>query len=121
MAAATDNIGVVVRVMRQTAVYWAPLPVNDFGRRTFATPVEIACRWEDVQEEFLNAEGGRELSRAKLMVDRDLLVGGMLRLGVLADVADVDAPQSTTGAWGIRQFGKMPNFKGTAFLREVYV
>ena len=120
MAAATDNISVVVRVMKQKAVYWAPLDPGAFGKPTYDVPIEIDCRWEDVTEEFLNPTGEREMSRSKLMVDRDLELKGMMLLGELDSNVEAN-PRDNDGAWEIRLFGKTPNFKGNKFLREVYL
>lgn len=119
--AATDNVPVAVRAMKQTAVLWPVSDVDEFGRPDYDAPVEIGCRWEAVQEEFITPEGDRELSRAKLIVDRDVDVKSMLYLGDLDDVVDPDDPRNNDGAWEARQFKKTPNFRGTKFLREVYL
>jgi hypothetical protein len=121
MAAATDNITTATKVMKQKAVYWAPSGVDEFGKPEYDTPEEIDCRWEDKQEEFITPNGEREISHAKLIVDRDLLKKGVMWLGELDDVTDEDNPKNNDGAWEIRAFMKTPNFKGTAFLREVYL
>ena len=120
MAAAVDNVGVARRAMKQKAVYWAPLEPDAYGKPTYDDPIEIDCRWEDVQEEFVNPEGDREVSRSKLIVDRDLELKGMMKLGEL-DSNTEDDPKQEDDAWEIRLFMKTPNFKGTKFLREVYL
>ena len=53
MAAATDNIGIAKRAMKQKAMYWAPLELDDYGKPTYSDPIEIDCRWEDKVEEFI--------------------------------------------------------------------
>jgi len=121
MTAAIDNIGIATKVMKQKAVYWAPSAPDDFGKPQYESPEEIDCRWEDSIEEFIGPNGDREMSRAKLIVNQDLLVKGYLWLGELTDLTDEDVPENNSGAWEIRAFLKTPNFKGTAFLREVYL
>jgi len=119
MAAATDNIGIAVKTMRQTAVYWAPTGSHDAnGQPTYETPEEISCRWDDVAEEFITATGSRELSRAQLIVDRDLEVTGMILLGTLGSSIDQADPHANVGAWEIRQTAKTPSLRGTKYLRE---
>ena len=63
---------IIKRALKQTAVYWSA-PVDDgWGGQTFATPVEISCRWED-KTELIRADNGREMiSSAQIHVDQDL-------------------------------------------------
>ncbi len=117
---ADDNVPVAVRAMKQLAVYWAPLDEDEYGQPTFASPVQIAVRWEDAVEEFINPNGDKEMSRAKLIVDRDLDNKGYLWLGNIVDLVS-DTPAENDDAWEIRLFKKTPNFRGNKFLREVYL
>ena len=120
MAAATDNVSVATRTMKQTAIHWPFEDVDEFGQPTYGDAEEIGCRWETVNEEFITPGGDQEVSKAKLIIDRDIDIKGQLALGEVdsttpEDPADVDA------AWEVRSFRKTPNFKGTKFLREVYL
>lgn len=119
--AASDNIPVAIRTMKSYAVYWSVDTLDDHGQPTYSDPVLIGCRWDDVQEEFVSANGDREMSRARVIVDRDLEVKGVLMHGTLSDVSDQDDPKNNDGAWEIRSFSKTPDFKGKKFLRQVYL
>lgn len=119
MAAATDNMRIALKFMQQLAVYWAPLEPDQFGSPTWDTPVEVACRWEDIQEEFITPTGDREMSFAELMVDRDMEIKGVMLQGELDSTVDQDNPKDNVGAFEIRQWSKLPDRKGTKFLREV--
>ena len=120
MVTATDNIGVAVRAMKQAAVWWTSSGVDEFGQPAYGSPEEIVCRWEVVNEEFIDPNGDREVSKAKLMVDRDIEVKDILLLADLDSLVDEDVPRDNDGAWEVRGFKKTTNFKGTKFLREVY-
>jgi len=120
-SAATDNIKVAVKTMKATAVYWSQAGLSVFGKPTWNEPVEIACRWEDAKEEFINPNGEVQVSNAKLIVDRDLVVKGVIWMGELDDVFDTDEPKNNEGAWEIIHFKKTPSFKGNKYLREVYL
>lgn len=120
MAAATDNIGVAKRAMKQKAVLWPPSGLDEFGKPTSSTPEEIDCRWEDSVEEFIDANGERQVSRSRLMVDRDIPVKAFLKLGEL-DSTIAEGPADNPNAWEVRLAMKTPNFKGSKFLREVYL
>jgi hypothetical protein len=111
-------VGIISSMRRQAAVYWAPDTPDDFGLIGAATPVDIACRWEDVSEAFITSEGVETTSRAKVYVDRDLLPGGYLYLGQVSDLPDPAAhPRTVDGAYMVQSFDKLPNLKATEYLR----
>ena len=114
-------IGILTKMLRQTCVYWAPATsgrFDNFGRPESADPVELACRWEDTAEEFIDAQGTRLISKAKVFVSQDLEVGGQLMLGELDDLDSDQAPPST-GATEIKSVMKTPDFRGKQYLRTV--
>ncbi len=113
----------------QKAVYWALLGTDsagvvdydDYGQPQHTDPVEINCRWEEITIEFLDAQGTRQLSNARVYVGQDVDIGGVLMLGELADVTDENNPKENDDAWEIRRFEKLPNLKNTQFLRTAYL
>lgn len=113
----------LTKMLKQKAVYWklSSLEFDDFGQPIPTTPVEIDCRWEDVGEEFLDSNGTIQLSRARVYVDRDVEVGGVLMLGELDSSVDEDNPKENENAWEIRRFEKLPTLKATQFLRTVFL
>lgn len=122
-------MGIITKMRKQTAVYWPPESsesagddFDNYGQpQVSLSPVQIMCRWEDVTEEFIDVAGTRQLSRARVYVDRDVEVGGILMLGELADIADATNIKENDGAWEIRRFEKLPNLKATEFLRTVFL
>jgi len=121
-------MGIIVRMLRQTAVYWPPQSsdnsgehFDNYGVPQVSAPIEIDCRWEDVVEEFVTSDGTQQLSNAKVYVDRDLSVGGILMLGEIADITDPTNIKDNDGAWEIRRFDKLPNFKASEFLRTAFL
>ena len=121
MAAATDNAKVAKKAMKQKAIWWDhDGGFDEFGDPTYAAPVEIDCRWEDVAEEFINPDGDKEVSRSKLIVDRDMKVKDMLKLGELDSTIETD-PKDNLDVWEVRLWGKVPDFKGRRYVREVYL
>ena len=114
-------MGIITRMMKQTAVYWAPSTIDEFGKFTWAEPVEIVCRWEDVAEEYIDAEGDRQLSSAKVYVGEDVEVGGVLFLGEITDIESGGDPKDNDGAWEIRKFAQLPNLKNTETLRTAFL
>ena len=121
-------MGLIERANKQQAVWW-PLgsaesggtDYDDYGNVQYATPVQIKCRWTDKNELFIGHDGEQRTSKAMVLVDRDTPVGGVLMLGVLADVTDMANPKQNEGAWEIQAFHKIPDFKATKFLRKVFL
>jgi hypothetical protein len=107
----------------QTAVYWGN-PVNDGqGGYTFDTGVDIDVRWEDTQEMFIDDKGRESVSRAVVFVSRDVVVGGYLYLGALADLASAEDgdPLAVSAAYEIRKFDKIPSVDATRFTRRAWL
>jgi hypothetical protein len=103
--------------MKQTCVYWAPKAANRYGEPQYAAPVEVSCRWDDIQEVFVDATGNERVSRAKVMVDRDVALNGVLWLGLIAALTDEANPMKNTGFLKVMVFQKIPNRRATEFLR----
>jgi len=113
---------------KQTAVYWALDSADsagddfdEFGQPILTDPVEIKCRWDDVNEEFLDAKGAKRLSRAKVYVDRVVDINGVLMLGSLTDVDESKRPIDNDGAYEIRRLDKNPNLRATETLLTAYL
>ena len=114
-------MSIITRMLKQTAVYWAPSGVDEFGKPTWEEPEEISCRWEDVVEEYIDYKGDKQISAAKVFVGEDVEAMGVLMLGELTDLESGGDPKDNSGAWEIRKFGKIPNFKNTEYLRIAYL
>lgn len=114
---------IIDKMLVMDAVYWAPALTerDDYGRPLYLSPVEIKCRWEEVAEEFLNSQGERQVSAAKIFVDRDVKVGGVLLSGTLDSGVDEESPKQNEGAGEIAGFSKVPTLKATQFVRIAYL
>ena len=112
---------IINRMRKQDAVYWPFVSVNEFGVKAVGSPVAIRCRWEDRNEEFLDANGERQMSMAIVYVDRDAPVGGVLMLGTTADITDAVNIKENAGAFEIRRFDNLPDIKANEFLKTAYL
>lgn len=109
------------RLLKQKAVYWGS-PVSDgYGGHTWGSPVEIDCRWEDVTKVVQTRDGEEVVSVAQVFVDRDVVKGGVLWLGRLADLTSSQQsdPATVSGAYVIKRVEKLPEIDGNGFLRKV--
>jgi len=104
-------MGIITRMRKQTAVYWAKPSDNRRGSRTFGTPVEIDCRWEDVRKLFVDDMGREITSKSIVYTDRVVEIDGWLYLGELDDLTTAQKadPQKVSNAGVIRAFDKLPN------------
>ncbi len=109
------------KALKQNAIYWArdpDHPVDDFGQPRYDDPVGLRCRWEDTTEEFIDAQGEKKVSRARVLVREDVVPGGLLLLGDVDDLAS-DADPVELAALEIQSFQKNPTADGKDFLRTV--
>lgn len=116
-------MSVIVKMRKQTAVYWPPDDggFDKYGRPTVGTAEELTVRWEDVMEEFLDADGNTQMSMAKVYTGQDVELGGYLWLGELTDLTDQVDPRNNNGAFEIMRFEKLPTFKATEYLRTAFL
>lgn len=121
-------MSIITRMLKQTCVYWEPASADsggsdfdDYGQPVVTDPVELNCRWEDINEEFVGANGTRQLSKSKVYVESDVVVGGILMLGEIDDITDESNIKENEGAWEIKRFDKLPNLKNTEFLRTAWL
>lgn len=111
-------------MLKQTCVYWPPGPLTVEGQRTFGTPEEVKCRWEDCAEQFIDRMGVPAVSRAVVDVGADLDPLGVLWLppdnrrvsaGVaLSQLVDQVNPFNNPGAYEIRKLERVPTLKQRA-------
>ena len=106
----------------QTAVYWAPSTLDGFGNVTFADPIEIAVRWENKVELFIDDKGKEQKSAAVVYPISAVLLEGYLYLGELLDLssAEENDPKSTT-AKEIRGVSVSINVRGTQMLYKAWL
>ena len=114
-------MNLIIRMLKQIAVYWSVASTDQFGGKVYNDPVEIKCRWEDISVEYLDSQGETKLSNAVVYMDRDILVGGVLMLGTLGDITDEENVKENSGAWEIKRFDKLPDRKAKNFLRTAYL
>jgi hypothetical protein len=113
---------------KQKAVYWPPgseatggRDFDDYGRPMYTTAIEIDCRWDDTTEAILLPNGEQVMSRAIVIVDREVKNGGVLWLGNLVDVTDVVNPKKNDGAFEIRRVDKNPDIDANETLVRAYL
>lgn len=114
-------MSIISRMKKQTCVHWHRTGTDSYGRATWDDPVERACRWEDRNEKYTNAQGEERLSRALVYVD-DVSEGDVLLLGSLTDSGlNLTDPLRNGGAWKIERYDSCPNFKNTETLYTAYL
>jgi len=120
-------MGIIKKARKQKAVYWAlasaaggEYDYTPDGQPRYTSAVQIDCRWDDVNEEFIDAQGTKHISKSEVMVDRDVDLGGVLWLGLLADCQKL-VPFNNAGASEILRFDNIPNLKATEFLKIAYL
>lgn len=113
-------MSIITRMRKQTAVLWVRGSPDTYGNFSFASPVEISCRWEDVAQEFLDAQGEKQMSRAVVYADRVLKPGDRLMRGEI-DSNTPENPLDTSDAFEVRRFENTPNLRATEFLKTAYL
>lgn len=116
-------MSIITKVLKQNAVYWGPSVEDGDGGFVTPSPVEIACRWDAVEEVVKGPRTHDRLSNSVVMVDRDVEVNGYLYLGTRDGIEQEfrSNPETFEPAKRISGFKKTPNFKATEFYREAHL
>jgi hypothetical protein len=112
-------------------VYWQSLGEDGYGAKIFADPLQLDCRWENINQVVTDKKGAEITSRALVFVTQDVEEEGMLYHGTLEDLYDSNAsdssdgavanPMTIDGAYIIKRFQKTPSLSGDGFLRKAYL
>jgi hypothetical protein len=127
--------GIYSRMRKQNAIYWPPASLNDFAEPVYGDLVELVLteggvnyrvRWEDVIENYIDAQGTVQQSTTTVYVPPlpsggEVELDGYLWLGDLAGLTSTTDPTLNPGAEKIKQFKQIPNMKATQILRAVYL
>lgn len=112
----------LLKISVQSATYWAPGAEDGYGQKSFAAGVDIPVRWDARERESQDRFGKTVFSKATVIVNEDLEVGGMLRLGTLDDLDSDPNPLELEDAYEIISFDKIPMIKrNDIFVRIVYL
>lgn len=85
---------IIDKMREQNCVYWAPAGLDGYNQQSFATPVQLTCRWTKNQEKVIDAQGNEIVSRAKVYLESYPELGGYLKLGDLPLDSSGDADSS---------------------------
>lgn len=117
----------LARKFNQTAVFWNPELARDvYGQDTYETGIDVACRWQDKVEEFVNAQGERELSAAVVYMEAPVAVARVDSWAYLGEVADLSAeeladPTTVSGALVVRAIGQSPTLDAGTTLYKLWL
>jgi hypothetical protein len=118
----TTRSRVLTDQLRQTAIRWTGFDGDGFGGRTFDEGVEIAVRWEDRAELFLDPQGRQSTSRAVIFVSCNVQVGDYLMLGELLDLSSgEEQPMDRVDAYEVKAVATTPSLQCDRFVRQVWL
>lgn len=121
-------MSIISKMRKQTAVWWqaqtdgsGEIATDDYGQPQYNSPVQIICRWEDVAEEFMDANNEKAVSSSVVYVDRDMKAGDVLMLGTTDDIVDEINILENPNSGKIQKFAKTPNLRATEYLKVAYL
>lgn len=107
-------MSIYTRMLRQTAVHWPKTGTAADGTPEWGEPREVACRWEDKNEEFVSTNNRAAISKAVVYVDplEEVNPGDVLALGRFLDLEDETDPYANeVQAWEVQAVGRNPSLK----------
>ena len=86
------------RLLNQTAVLWTQGAAGGDGNRTYNAGAEVTVRWQNRREQFTDASGKTNVSRAIVYFDGSaatITLGDRLFLGLLTDLTVAERADPT--------------------------
>jgi hypothetical protein len=109
------------KVCVQTAVYWGTPVPDGYGGMTYAEPVEIKVRWEDVSRTVSDRDGKEIYSKATVLLQQNVDIEGYLYLGTLDSLLSTN-PMEVDTAFQIVGVSRIPMVKSTTvFVHTAYL
>lgn len=103
------------------AIWWPRGVDTDTGLPTYLSPIQIKCRWDDMQEKFLDLNGNDTVSNSIVYPDRETPLGGVLWLGTMGELTSQTLPFDNPGAMEIRKFNRIGDVKSKKFIFIAYL
>lgn len=100
--------------LNQIAVLWAFVGSDDNGEATVSAGVEINVRWVESTKQAATARSTPTASDVTVVVDRDIAIDSIMRLGRRSAV-----PAVPTDLYRVVNLNKTPDLKARAYRREV--
>ena len=106
------------RKLNQDVTHWPITGSDGYGGFTFGDPDLLQGRWEDRTELFINADNETVQSRAVVYLLHDVANGDFLSQG---DQRTVPNPGTLSGAYRIRNYGKVTDLRAVQSLRKAWL
>lgn len=113
-------MSIIKRAQRQMLVYWPKLGAKPTGESIWGAPIEMTCRWDKGFKQIIGPNITKVDSQIQVISQYELVVGGLIRLGTLADTAFWDDPKRNQDVYEILVCLATPNIRNTETLYEAY-
>lgn len=100
--------------LKQDTVLWAYTRMDNRANPVVSSPIEIKTHWELARGTFTNDRGEEIAYDGRAMVDREIRVHSVMRLGALEDL-----PDEPDELYEVISFDSTPDVKGRKFQRNV--
>ena len=87
---------------------------------SYEAPVDVRVRWDNVQDIVRTPEGEEVISKAKIMIDREVKVGSYIQLGTV-DTNTPANPEHVEGAYPLIALKDVPSVDGLEVLYIRYI
>jgi len=111
-----------VQNLKQRAVLWMSSGVDNYGKFTVTTPVEIDCRWEEKRHQSMAPDNTVIAADSTVYVDRVVRQGSIMWKGTLKEWTKLlTTPAATNPRWlkEVSSYNEIPDIKGRKVQRTV--
>lgn len=117
-------ISFIEKVCTQTAVLWSYQGSDGYGGMSFASPIEIKCRWEETAKILEDNDKKEFVSKAQILIPQkySFKEQDFLYLGTLISIQSAADPKSVEKAYEVVIKETIPLiFSTSAFVTKAYL
>ena len=105
--------------LHDTAVLWAKTGSDWQGDEKLASPVEIACNWEDTDTQGVSPEGVTIGYSASVIVKQSVPMDSLMMLGTLTDLAGTGFDADNPRVMQVKSIRSLEDLKGRIPFRSL--
>ena len=101
----------------QTATYWAPSTLNEYGEQSFEAPVVLSIRWEQKTKIVHSSNGVEQQSESIVYTTSDVREDGFILLGE----SNSYTPKTVNNAYPIKKVEVIPAVNSSKVTRKIWL
>jgi hypothetical protein len=108
---------IISECQKDYLIYWEYSGSDQYGQPTYATPVQMKCRWDDCTKQIFDQDGSPVFSKNELITQKRLKLKGLVKKGKLTASINQASPKANSDVHEVIASEETPMLK----IRSIYL